>query len=101
MPTINVYIRSADVALFEEWKKLLAEQRRSMSAAIAEAAEAAINRSEKEAEAQRTDRVARNDSGKESDRRNRSAAKRRGAVSKDPKRDGTRETGKAEERKTR
>ena len=93
MPTLNIYIRPSDVALFEEWKTLLAEQRRSMSAAIAEAAEAAI---EKEAQRTETDSLAGNDSSIESHRRNRSGAKRRGAVSQDQKRDGNRKAGKKE-----
>ena len=99
MPKINVYIRPADVQLFEKWKKLLAEQRRSLSAAIAEVAEAAVDYprfqvvKDVEEEAQRTDTVARDDSSKESNRRNRSATKRRGIVQTNSKRDGNRKEG--------
>lgn len=80
MPTLNIYIRPADVELFNQWKTLLAEQRRSLSAAIAETAEAAI-RSGKEA--QTADSVSVADSNRKSNRPNRAATKRSTAVSHD------------------
>ena len=99
MPTLNIYIRPADIKLFKQWKTLLAEQRRSLSWGIAEAAVAALKQSVNETQAERADPVAETaDSSRKPARKGPETADGRGGVQKHSTRHGNR-TGRKKEAK--